>query len=104
MSSIIPKNERKQVNLRYHSSRVDFFCSFFGRIEDTKKDISKLTDLYESIYYIALLCSNLETQKDCRIGTEVQKTIENFHMVLTLCYTKLLCSSLRNGKIYEKKV
>ena len=54
--------------------------------------------------YIALLCSNLETLKDCRIGTEVQKTIENFHMVLTLCYTKLLCSSLRNGKIYEKKV
>ena len=25
-----PKNEQKQVNLRYHSSKVEFFCSFFG--------------------------------------------------------------------------
>ena len=38
------KNEQKQ--LRYHSSKVKFFHSIFGRIEDTKKDISKLTDLY----------------------------------------------------------
>ena len=28
-----PKNERKHFDLRYHSSN---FCSFFGRIEDTK--------------------------------------------------------------------
>ena len=33
---ILPKKERKQVNLRYHS-KVNFFRSFFGRIEDTKK-------------------------------------------------------------------
>ena len=32
-----PKNERKQVDLRYHSSWVEFFRSVFGRIEDTKK-------------------------------------------------------------------
>ena len=25
-----PKNERKQVDLRYHSSKVEFFRSFFG--------------------------------------------------------------------------
>ena len=25
-----PKNERKQVDLRYHSSKVEFFHSFFG--------------------------------------------------------------------------
>ena len=31
------KNERKQVDLRYLSSKVEFFRSFFGRIEDTKK-------------------------------------------------------------------
>ena len=37
VSSIIPKIERKQFDLRYHSSKVEFFCSFFGRIEDTKK-------------------------------------------------------------------
>ena len=33
----LPKNERKQVNLRYHSSKVEFFRSIFGRVEDTKK-------------------------------------------------------------------
>ena len=37
VSSILPKNERKQFDLRYHSSKVKFFCSLFGRIEDTKK-------------------------------------------------------------------
>ena len=37
-------------NLRYHSSQVEFFRSFFGRIEDTIKDISKLTDLKDTIY------------------------------------------------------
>ena len=26
-----PKNEQKQVDLRYHSSKVEFVCSFFGR-------------------------------------------------------------------------
>ena len=30
-----PKKERKQFNLGYHSSKVEFFWSFFGRIEDT---------------------------------------------------------------------
>ena len=25
-----PKNERKQVDLRYHSNKVEFVCSFFG--------------------------------------------------------------------------
>ena len=25
-----PKNERKQVDLRFHSSKVEFVCSFFG--------------------------------------------------------------------------
>ena len=31
----LPKNERKQVDLRYHSSKVEFVRSFFGGIEDT---------------------------------------------------------------------
>ena len=28
----LPKNERKQVDLRYHSSKVKFIRSFFGEI------------------------------------------------------------------------
>ena len=35
VSSILPKNEQKQFYLRYHSSKVQFFCSFCGRIEET---------------------------------------------------------------------
>ena len=35
-----------------HSGKVEFFRSFFGRIEDTKKDISKLTDLYLGTDYL----------------------------------------------------
>ena len=34
VSSILPKIERKQFHLRYHSSKVEFFRSFFGRIEE----------------------------------------------------------------------
>ena len=35
---ILPKNERKQFDLRYHSSKVELFRSVFGRIEDTKRN------------------------------------------------------------------
>ena len=31
-----PKNERKQVDLRYHSSKVEFLRSFLEEIEDIK--------------------------------------------------------------------
>ena len=31
------KNEQKQVNLRYHSGKVEFVRSFFGRIGGLKK-------------------------------------------------------------------
>ena len=41
-----PKYERKQVDLRYHSSKVEFVCSFFGGNRWLQKFISKLTDLY----------------------------------------------------------
>ena len=32
-----PKNERKQVNLRFHSSKVEFIRSFFGENVGSKK-------------------------------------------------------------------
>ena len=31
-----PKNERKQVDLRYHSSKVEFVRSFLEEIDDPK--------------------------------------------------------------------
>ena len=39
MSSISSKNERKQVELRYHSSKVEFVLLFFGRILGLKKSL-----------------------------------------------------------------
>ena len=33
VSSILPKNLQKQFDLRYHSSRIKVFYSFFGRME-----------------------------------------------------------------------
>ena len=33
----LPKNDRKQVNIRFHSSKVKFICSFFGRNVGLKK-------------------------------------------------------------------
>ena len=35
----LPKNEQKQVKLRYHSSKVEFIRSFFGRIIGLKKSL-----------------------------------------------------------------
>ena len=43
VSSIFSKNEPKQFNLRYHSSKVDY-VRFLGEL-NIQKDISKLTDL-----------------------------------------------------------
>ena len=35
VSSILPKHKRKQFDLKYYSSKIEFFRSFFGRIEET---------------------------------------------------------------------
>ena len=45
----LPKNERKQIDLRYHSSKVEFFRSFYGRIEETInrfRDLLTFSNLY----------------------------------------------------------
>ena len=40
-----PKNEQKQVNLRYHCGEVEFISSFFGGNVSLKVIISTLSDL-----------------------------------------------------------
>ena len=37
VSSILPKNERKQFDLRYHSSKVEFFRWFLGELKVPKR-------------------------------------------------------------------
>ena len=44
--SILPKNERKQFDLRHHSSKGEFF----GRIEDSKKSFMRLHDLSRILF------------------------------------------------------
>ena len=43
VSSILPKNERKQFDLRYHNCKVEFFLSFLRRIEETINPFYLLT-------------------------------------------------------------
>ena len=40
-----PKNEQKQVDLRFHSSKIEFVRSFFGENVGLKKIIFTLSDL-----------------------------------------------------------
>ena len=49
------KNQRKQVNLWYHSSKVEFVCSFFGRNVSLKKSFR--------------ICLTFKIERDC-IGSE----------------------------------
>jgi hypothetical protein len=45
VSSILPKKEQKKSSLILWYLKSNCFCSFFGRIEDTKKNF-EVTDLY----------------------------------------------------------
>ena len=51
VASILPKDEQKQVDLRYHSGKVKFVCSFFGRIISLKKS-SWLCLTYSDFEYL----------------------------------------------------
>ena len=59
---LLSKNERKQVDLRYHSSKVKFVCLFFGRIIGLKKSL--LLCLTFSTVLKALLMRNKITCKN----------------------------------------
>ena len=59
----LPKNERKQVNQRYHSSKVEFVCSFFERNVGLKKIIWTLSDLYTPLISTRFLIKLLTDSK-----------------------------------------
>ena len=59
------KNKNKQFHLRYHSSKVESFRSFFGRIEDSKRHFhikdwpgQKVT-IYYPIFYLVKCSENI---------------------------------------------
>ena len=55
VSSISCKSEWKHFDLRYHRFKVEFFCSFFGRIEDTKKSFIPYFNV--TVLEIWILCN-----------------------------------------------
>ena len=57
--SILPKNEWKQFDLSYHSSKVKFFRSFFGRIEE---NISRFRDLLTFSKILGTICKTILRQ------------------------------------------
>ena len=62
MPPILPKNKQKQYDLKYQSSKIDFFCSFFGRIEDAKKTFWNqltFTALYFGLVDARISASNI---------------------------------------------
>ena len=58
----LPKNERKHVDLRFHSSKVEFICSFFGRNIGLKKSFRlclTFTYLKHTCCYIYVMSCSL---------------------------------------------
>ena len=47
MSSILPKNEQKQVDLRYHSTVGWILFLFFRRIQDTNKSLRNCLPIFQ---------------------------------------------------------
>ena len=51
-----PKNERKQFDLRFHSSKVKFVCSFFGGNISLKKSFRLCLTFRRSTIFFYLIC------------------------------------------------
>ena len=65
MSSILPRNEQKQLDLRYHSSYVESFRSFLGKFEDTKKTFrNQLTFNHRKIKLIMSSSQKFDVEVD----------------------------------------
>ena len=56
----LQKNERKQVVFMYHSSKVDFFCSFLEENEDIKKHFEIISPLTEACTFSRLSGTDVE--------------------------------------------
>ena len=64
----LPKNKWKQVNLRYHRSKVKFICSCFGRIHAVTicfQVLLTFDTLRECILFYPFWCTNCQFPYDC---------------------------------------
>ena len=117
MSSVLPKNERKQFNLRYHSSKVKFFHSFFGSIKDKKVIRNQLTCrhliLQIIFFFIFITLINIVTHINYKVV--LQKLFQlisvglnlwwpnqkNFYNV-AVCHSCIIQSPLPNPSFFLK--
>ena len=77
LSSILPKNQRKQFDLRYHSSKVEFFRSLLGRIEDTTNTFRNYLTFKTSINF------NFKTEEKSRKQTIIKKILPDLELKKT---------------------
>ena len=99
----LPKNEQKQVNLRYRCSKVEFICSFFGRIHD-------LTICFRVLLTFTFRPTLISLLADQILGTLNSDSFEKYvHLYNTqntsyddtwhLLKTLILCIERKNGVV-----
>ena len=77
-----PKNERKQVDLKFHSSKVEFICLFFGWNVYLKKS-----------FRLFLTFNKEQVMEELRVTFILSQLGEETHQTLILC-VQLRCSFL----------
>ena len=86
------KTNENKIDLRYHSSKVKFFRSFFWKIEDTEKDISKLIDLYNKCTQSLLSIFKLALGLSRRFVNSMIFPAKNLVIFKPICTNQLLIS------------
>ena len=80
-----PKNEQKQVDLRHHSSKVEFFHSYFGGNQRHQKPLSKLSDLYNDHALIHSTCVRYVKKPRRYSSLKQHSKFQRTHWLLMLC-------------------
>ena len=82
----LPKNERKQVDLRYHNSKVEFVCSFFGRILGLKKSLRLCLTFKGGLISESFLLL-LKSQERMSQITDLSTKLSNYYCIQKLMDT-----------------
>ena len=86
----LPKNEQKQVTLRYHSSKVEFVPSLFGRIFGLKKSLRLCLTFSWCVWWIdnAMLLSASRYQTFLNTITANQSNLITLSMSLVVFFER----------------
>ena len=75
----------KHLDLRYHSSKVEFFRSFFGGNQRHQKPLSKLSDLYNDHALIHSTCVRYVKKPRRYSSLKQHSKFQRIHWLLMLC-------------------